>query len=103
MRSLWAAGFLLRRLRSEVGVVALLVALVTLTSFVFAGAPRLLNHVADAALVDQLGRAPVLDRNLQLSSTSVAPLNGEPLSEVDQLGGMFQGALPDSRSPHRAS
>jgi putative ABC transport system permease protein len=96
MRSLWAAGFLLRRLRSEVGVVALLVALVTLTSFVFAGAPRLLNQVADAALVDQLRRAPVLDRNFQLSSTSAAPLDGEPLAVVDQLGGVYQDAFPDS-------
>jgi putative ABC transport system permease protein len=96
MRSLWAAGFLLRRLRAEVGVVALLVVLVTLTSFLFAGAPRLLNHVADAALVDQLRRAPVLDRNLQLSSTSAAPLAGDPLAEVDQLGGVYQDALPAS-------
>ena len=47
MGSVWAAGFLLRRLRAEVGVVALLVALVALTSFLFAGAPRLFNLVAD--------------------------------------------------------
>jgi putative ABC transport system permease protein len=96
MRSLWAAGFLLRRLRSEVGVVALLVALVALTSFLFAGAPRLLNLVADAALVDQLRNAPVVERNLELSSTSAAPFNGEPLSEVDQLGGAYQRAFPES-------
>ena len=64
MGSVWAAGFLLRRLRAEVGVVALLVALVALTSFLFAGAPRLFNLVADAALVDQLRTAAVTDRDI---------------------------------------
>jgi len=70
--SLWAAGFLLRRLRAEAGVVALLLALVAVTSFVFAGAPRLFNLFADAALVHELNAAPFVDRDLQLSSVSVA-------------------------------
>lgn len=96
MRSLWAAGFLLRRLRAEVGVVALLVTLVALTSFLFAGAPRLFNLVADAALVDQLRSAPVTDRNIQLSSTSLHRGDGEEVATVDQLGETYQRAFPES-------
>lgn len=96
MGSVWAAGFLLRRLRAEVGVVALLVAMVTLTSFLFAGAPRLFNLVADAALVDQLRTAAVTDRDIQLSSTSVAPGGADPLAEIDQLGAQYQDAFPPS-------
>ena len=95
MRSLWAAGFLLRRLRTEVGVVAILVTLVALTSFLLAGAPRLFNLAADAALIDQLRSAPVVDRSIQLSSTSVSPDDGS-LDAVDQLGATYQSALPES-------
>ena len=99
MRSVWAAGFLLRRLRAEVGVVALLIAMVTLTSFLFAGAPRLFNLVADAALVDQLRSAPVTDRDIQLSSITVPPGGGDPLGAMDDLGGQYQQAFPASIGP----
>ena len=37
---LWAAGLLLRRLRSEAGIVLLIAVLVGATAFVFAAAPR---------------------------------------------------------------
>jgi putative ABC transport system permease protein len=94
--SIWAAGFLLRRLRAEVGVVALLVALVALTSFLFAGAPRLFNLVADAALVDQLRTAAVTDRDIQLSSTSVPPGGADPQPAMDQLGAEYLTAFPPS-------
>ena len=96
MRSIWAAGFLLRRLRSEVGVVALLVALVGLTAFLFAGAPRLFNLVADAALVDQLRSAPAVDRGIQLSSTTVSPGGGDPLTTLDEIGDQYLRAFPAS-------
>ena len=99
MRSVWAAGFLLRRLRAEVGVVALLVAMVALTSFLFAGAPRLFNLVADAALVDQLRSSPVTDRDIQLSSISVPPGGPDPLTAMDDIGAEYQQALPPSIGP----
>ena len=99
MRSVWAAGFLLRRLRAEVGVVALLVAMVALTSFLFADAPRLFNLVADAALVDQLRSAPVTERELQLSSIAAAPNGPDPLGEIDQIGREYQEAFPGSIGP----
>lgn len=94
MRSIWAAGFLLRRLRSEVGVVALLLALVGLTAFLFAGAPRLFNLVADAALVDQLRSAPAVDRGIQLSSTTVSP--GDAVATLDDIGEEYLRAFPPS-------
>ncbi|HYK95301.1 MAG TPA: hypothetical protein VE011_05455, partial [Candidatus Dormibacteraeota bacterium] len=70
MRSLWAAGLLLRRLRNERGIVLLIVLLVASTSFVFAAAPRLFNRVSDAALrsIDQAARPA--DRNLALDLNS---------------------------------
>ena len=52
MRSVWAAAFLLRRLRSEVGVALLILLLVGVTSALFAGAPRVFNLVADEGLHD---------------------------------------------------
>ena len=99
MGSVWAAGFLLRRLRAEAGVVALLIAMVALTSFLFAGAPRLFNLVADAALVDQLRAAPVTDRNIQLSRVSVAPGTADPLAVIDEEGVQYQQAVPESIGP----
>jgi putative ABC transport system permease protein len=50
VRSLWAAGLLLRRLRTERGIILLILVLVGATSFVFAAAPRLLNRATDDAL-----------------------------------------------------
>jgi putative ABC transport system permease protein len=77
-------------------VVALLVALVGLTAFLFAGAPRLFNLVADAALVDQLRSAPAVDRGIQLSSTTVSPGGGDPLAALDVIGDQYQRAFPVS-------
>ena len=66
MRSLWAAGLLLRRLRSERGIILLIVALVAATSFVFAAAPRLVNRAADAGLRHALEVAPASQRNVAM-------------------------------------
>ena len=66
MRSLWAAGLLLRRLRTELAMVVLLAVLVAGTSFVFAAAPRLLNRTFDAALQYAAKVARPADRNVSL-------------------------------------
>ena len=50
MRSIWAAAFLLRRLRSEMGIALLILLLVGITTALFAGAPRVFNLVADQGL-----------------------------------------------------
>lgn len=70
MGSIWAAGVLLRRLRSDVTLVVLLVALVALTGFVFAAAPRLFNRVADDALRHAVDNATYAERNLNLDMAS---------------------------------
>ena len=66
MRSLWAAGLLLRRLRTEPGIILLIFVLVAATSFVFAAAPRLFNRVSDDALRYAARVAPASQRNLAL-------------------------------------
>jgi len=67
MRALWAAGLLLRRLRGERGVIALIVTLVAGTSFLFAAAPRLFNQVADDALRHEISGVSAVQRNIQLA------------------------------------
>ncbi|HET9851096.1 MAG TPA: FtsX-like permease family protein [Candidatus Limnocylindrales bacterium] len=64
MRSLWAAGMLLRRLRSEGGVILLIFVLVAGTSFVFAAAPRLFNRVSDDALSYAVRTATPVQRTI---------------------------------------
>lgn len=93
MRSLWAAAFLLRRLRVEAGIALLIVALVAATSFVFAAAPRLLDRVADDGLRHELRIAGPVQRNLQLSTVSI--LAGEPGSfdAIRSLGEGFEAEM----------
>ena len=67
MTALWAAGLLLRRLRTELGIVALIAVLVGATSFVFAAAPRLFNRAADEALQYAARAALPLQRDIALS------------------------------------
>ncbi|MEX1072993.1 MAG: hypothetical protein WED86_04775, partial [Chloroflexota bacterium] len=96
MGSLWAAAFLLRRLRAEAGPILLLATLVAVTSFLFAGAPRLFNLVADDALVHELRAAPTVERNFQLSSVSITPSGADKLKAVDDVGAAYQEAFPNS-------
>jgi putative ABC transport system permease protein len=64
---IWAAAFLLRRLRSERGVLLLLVLLVAMTSLIVAAAPRLYNAVADAGLRSLLAESSPVRRNIALT------------------------------------
>ena len=96
MRWVWAAGFLLRRLRAEAGVVAMLLTLVAVTSFLFASAPRLFNLVADAALVDELRAAADVDRDIQLTSVTTTPSGADRLAAVADVGAAYRDRLPDS-------
>src|SRR5918996_3150923 len=93
MRWVWAAAFLLRRLRAEAGGALLLLGLVLATSFMSAAGPRLFNLVADAALRDGRRRAPPVRRSVQLSN--VVPLaGGDPLAEIRALGDGYERAFP---------
>lgn len=67
MGRIWAAAFLMRRLRSERGVLVLLVLLVAATSLIVAAAPRLYNAVADAGLRSVLAETSVPRRNIALT------------------------------------
>jgi putative ABC transport system permease protein len=96
VRSLWAAGYLLRRLRSEAGVVLLLLGLVFVTSFLAAGAPRLFNLAADAALVRELQDAPDVERDFSLSSIDFTPTGGDELGAVAGFGDLSLDAFPAS-------
>ena len=67
MSRIWAAAFLMRRLRSERGVLLLLVLLVGATSLIVAAAPRLYNSVADAGLRSVLSETSATRRNIALT------------------------------------
>ncbi len=73
MRPLWAAGMLLRRLRSEPGILAYVFLLVAATSFVFAAAPRLFERVSDDALRYAMQNAAPSQRNVVLALVSRIP------------------------------
>ena len=72
MGRIWAAAFLMRRLRAERGVLLLLVLLVAATSLLVAAAPRLYNSVADAGLRSILAKTSVPRRNIALTRDVLA-------------------------------
>ncbi len=99
MRGLWAAGLLLRRLRTELAMIALLYLIVAMTSFVFAAAPRLLNRVFDDALGYAAQIARPADRNLALTLDSmIIPGSSGGIGGVRAYGDDLVGRLPGSVS-----
>lgn len=95
MRRIWAAAFLLRRLRAERGVVLLLVGLIGVTAFLGAAAPRLYNLVADAGLRREVAEASTARRNIELVQEFVMPPNEDPADVLDRLGRTYQGLFGD--------
>jgi putative ABC transport system permease protein len=95
-RGVWAAAFLLRRLRADAGVALLVFVLVGLTAGLFAVAPRLLARTSDAALEHELAGARVTERNIQVSVISPPGGPGQPLDAALQAGVRFEGSMPDS-------
>ena len=97
MRSLWAAGLLLRRIRSERGIILLIFVLVAATSFVFTAAPRLFNRVTDDALRHTAEAALPLLRNLALGlDSSLNPGPGGGVSGVRAYGEKLSQDFPPS-------
>ena len=97
MRSLWAAGMLLRRLRAERGIILLIVVLVASTSFVFAAAPRLFNRVSDDALHFMAQSARPADRNLALNVIgSITPGSDGGVAAVGAYGDQLETQIPSS-------
>lgn len=96
MRTVWAAAFLLRRLRSELGVVLLIAALVGVTSFLFAAAPRLFNLVADRGVRVAVVDAAPVGRNIELSRQFVVPSFNQPLAVIQRQGENELARFPES-------
>jgi putative ABC transport system permease protein len=97
MRSLWAAALLLRRLRAEWGIVLLIATLVASTSFVFAVTPRIVSRAADAALHDDLVRAPASQRQVSIRSAGrIAPGSAGGVTGVRTFGERIGGRFPPS-------
>src|SRR5207248_2076750 len=95
--SLWAAGLLLRRLKSERGIVLLIVLLVGSTSFVFAAAPRLFNRVSDEALHFVAAAARPADRNLAMNVIgTLTPAAEGGVSTVRAYGDDLAKQIPAS-------
>src|SRR6476659_886400 len=85
----------LRRLRDDRLAAAGLIALVAITGFVFAVAPRLFVREADRALRDELPATPAAVRNLQLiQERRIGQASGDPLGAVDQSGADLEPQIP---------
>lgn len=97
MRSLGAAGLLLRRLRTELAMILFVAVLVAGTSFVFAAAPRLLNRVFDAALQYAAQVARPADRNVSLVLDSqITPGSEGGITGLRSYGDDLAGHAPRS-------
>jgi len=101
MRSLWttlATPILqLRRLRVEVLAVALLIALLTITGFVFAAGPRLADRAWENGLQYELRTATPAQRGLETVETTQLQLTGDADSALLAEAADFQRtALPAS-------
>ena len=85
----------LRRLRDDRLAAAGLIALVAITGFVFAVAPRLFVREADRALRDEVAATPAAVRNLQLiQERRIGQASGDPLGAVDQSGADLELQIP---------
>ena len=87
----------LRRLRDERATTVALVALVFVTAFVFAAAPRLFEGIADGAVQTQVREASAFDRNVQLLQVRrIEADRTDPLARVDAAGDELQRGLTSS-------
>ena len=96
MRAIWAAAFLLRRLRTEVGVALLVFLVVGVTAALLASAPRLLARAADAALLQELTSAKPTERNIEVSVVVPARGNGEPATQLGTRQTALLSSMPES-------
>jgi putative ABC transport system permease protein len=96
VRGLWAAGLLLRRLRSERGIILLIVTLVGATSFAFAAAPRLENRAADAGLRHALAVASAAQRNVSMRLDARLDPVDEAVAGLHEYGDGLAGRIPAS-------
>jgi putative ABC transport system permease protein len=96
VRALGAAGLLLRRLRNELGIVALICLLVAGTSFVFASVPRLFERVSNDALRYATSHATPVQRNIALSLNADLDPGDGGVSGVRAFGDDLAAKFPAS-------
>ena len=96
MRTLTAATFLLRRIRTEAGAIALIWLVVGITAFLFSGAPRVYGLVADAALRHELADASAVRRGIGLTTTSSLGGADRPATALDRASRRHLADLPES-------
>jgi putative ABC transport system permease protein len=79
---------LLKRLRADAPVVAAVLAVVGLASFLLAAVPRALGEMADEGLRHAVAEASVLDRDVEILRAMRLPAGpeGEPLAQVEARG-----------------
>ena len=86
----------LRRLAAQRAEVLAIAVLMFVTAFVFSLAPRVAERVADDALRQTIGAAPVAARNVAFSSVDrlEAGPESEPLANVDAAERAIEAAMP---------
>jgi putative ABC transport system permease protein len=91
---------LLKRLRSDAPVVAAVLGVVGLTSFVLAAVPRALDEMADDGLRYTVAEARALERDVEVLTALRIPAgpDGEPLAEAEARGERFARLLGSVRS-----
>jgi putative ABC transport system permease protein len=93
-----AAALLLRRLRNERGMTALLFVVIAATCFLFAAAPRMFNQAADDGFTAVVRAATPVQRNVTLaevasSATRIGPTLADVRAEGDRLAAQLPPAL----------
>lgn len=93
-----AVPVLLRRARTEPGMLAVLLVAVTVTTFVAAGLPRWLEARSDLALRDAVASAPARASDLTARRRSILPAgdSGDPMGPVTAFGERFRDDLAPS-------
>lgn len=97
MRLIRASAAILRRLRVERTAALTLFALIAVTSFLAAAAPRAVGQVADAGLRDAIERSTAAQRNLRFSTVGGLPAQeGDSFARVRARGDVIWETLPTS-------
>jgi putative ABC transport system permease protein len=92
-----AVAVLLRRLRAERGIMAVVFIVVAVTAFTVAAGPRLYARVSDDGLRYEVSQGTVIQRNMQFAMSSrISPGRGDPLAVVAARGDALRTTLPES-------
>ena len=97
MNGLSAVVLILRRFRTEIGILLLLFVLIGMTSFLFAAAPRLFNRVSDDAMRYAAANALPVDRDVWLyAEGAIGPGSDGGVAAVEEYGQQREQDFPPS-------